>query len=399
MSSNLADAFARLDRVLIDNQNLWRPQPFTRCELPWGDTHPHLKKALLELSDAQVLQLYEDAAERAHWFEQREPALCAALFAFQPSAAAVATDLVVDSFDSVHIPGRKWQQILAFASALPHSNVPVVDWCAGKGHLSRIVQRSQQQTVSCLEWDAVLVAAGEKLARQQQRDIQYLRRNVMKTLPSACCEADSMHIALHACGALHHRLVQHAVSTTVRSVVLSPCCYHKIATPHYQPLSRAAAASRLVLDRSALHLAVQDTVTARSGERRMRERERLWRLGFDVLQREVRGVDEYLSVSSCKRSVLREDFSAFCRWAANTRQLVLPEHIDCERYLYQAQQKHRDIVRLDLLRQLFNRPLELWLALDCALYLEEHGYRVAVNTFCEHTLSPRNLLIQAQRVA
>jgi len=77
----------------------------------------------------------------------------------------------------------------------------------------------------------------------------------------------------------------------------------------------------------------------------------------------------------------------------------LPEQIDYAHYLQLAKEKHRDILRLDLLRQIFNRPLELWLVLDCALYLEEHGYRVKVTQFCEHQLSPRNVLIQAERIA
>jgi hypothetical protein len=397
--SAFAIAFEQLDSVIVANQNLWRPQPFTGGDLPWRHTHARLKDALLALSDTEVLQLHDSAARRLRWFGRLEPQLCAALYTFDPPPTIAVAEIQFDRFDSVHIPGRKWQQILAFAGALPRRALPVVDWCAGKGHLSRIVQRSQQQPVSCLEWDSALVTAGEKLALQQQRNIQYFQHNVMQVLPDACAESESMHIGLHACGALHHRLLQHAATTSAQVVALSPCCYHKISTAHYQPLSRAAAASQLQLDRPALHLAVQDTVTARSGERRMRERERLWRLAFDALQRELRNIDEYLSVPSCKRAVLREDFPGFCRWAADSRQLQLPEQIDYAHYLQLAKEKHRDILRLDLLRQIFNRPLELWLVLDCALYLEEHGYRVKVTQFCEHQLSPRNVLIQAERIA
>jgi Methyltransferase domain len=397
--SALAIAFQQLDSVLAASENLWRPQPFTDDNLPWSRTHRHLQEALLNLSDTQVLQLHDSCGQRVEWFGQMEPQLCAALYALAPPPTVAVAELAPDRFDSVHIPGRKWQQIVAFAAALPRSELPVVDWCAGKGHLSRIVQRSQQQPVRCLEWDAALVAAGEKLAQQQQRDIHYFHHDVMQALPAICADSASVHVGLHACGTLHHRLLQHAVTTSAQAVALSPCCYHKISTAHYQPLSVAARASQLQLDRSALHLAVQDTVTARAGERRMREKERWWRLGFDALQRELRSTDEYLNVPSCKRAVLREDFPGFCRWAANARQLTLPAHIDYEHYLQLARDRHRDILRLDLLRQLFNRPLELWLVLDCALYLEEHGYRVAVTQFCKRQLSPRNLLIQAEKIA
>ncbi len=52
---------------------------------------------------------------------------------------------------------------------------------------------------------------------------------------------------------------------------------------------------------------------------------------------------------------------------------------------------------LELLRALFRRPLETWLLLDRALYLEEQGYRVTLGTFCEPTLTPRNALLLAHR--
>ena len=52
---------------------------------------------------------------------------------------------------------------------------------------------------------------------------------------------------------------------------------------------------------------------------------------------------------------------------------------------------------LELVRALFRRPLELWLLLDRCLYLVEQGYSVRLGEFCPTSLSPRNLLILAER--
>ena len=394
MPSRLAAAFQQLDRVISDNQELWRPQPFTCDTLPWGVSHPHVREALLNLSDTRVIGLHDDPQQRLHWFRQIEPDLCAALYAFEPSPTDAVAPPQLNSFDDTHIPGRKLQQVTAFAAAMSEVKLPLVDWCAGKGHLSRLVQRSQNQPVHCLEWNAALLAQGEDLARKQNLDICYHQHDVMQALPAECAESNRVHIGLHACGKLHHRMLQHVASTSAAAVMLSPCCYHKIATEQYQPLSHRAQRSGLVLDLPSLHLAVQDTATARRGERLIREQERLWRLAFDALQRDVRGVDEYLNVHSCRREILRQDFAGFCRWAASRRQLALPDGIDYARYLELGRTKHREVTRLELLRQLFKRPLELWLVLDCALYLEQHGYSVNVSTFCGRTVSPRNLLIQ-----
>jgi hypothetical protein len=78
--------------------------------------------------------------------------------------------------------------------------------------------------------------------------------------------------------------------------------------------------------------------------------------------------------------------------------LILPSGLDFDDYLQQGQQNYRQVFRLELLRRLFNRPLEYWLALDRALYLEDHGYQVSISRFCDRSITPRNLLIQGQRI-
>ena len=55
------------------------------------------------------------------------------------------------------------------------------------------------------------------------------------------------------------------------------------------------------------------------------------------------------------------------------------------------------LLQPELLRSLFRRPLELWLVLDRALYLQEQGFQVTLGTFCAAQLSPRNLLLLAER--
>ena len=60
-------------------------------------------------------------------------------------------------------------------------------------------------------------------------------------------------------------------------------------------------------------------------------------------------------------------------------------------------QRLAQVRNLELVRGLFRRPLELWLLLDRALFLEEQGYQVRLGTFCAHELTPRNLLLLAER--
>ncbi len=204
-------------------------------------------------------------------------------------------------------------------------------------------------------------------------------------------------MALHACGDLHTHLLTRVAEGRAQGVTLSPCCYHLIRGEHYAPLSRAARASALRLGKSDLKLPLQETVTGGARIARLREREVVWRLAFDCLQRQVRGVDEYLPVPNLQKSLLTGGFEDFCHWAAERKGMGLPAGLDYAALLAQGERRFGDVARMELVRHLFRRPLEIWLLLDRALFLEEQGYRVEVGTFCPKPMTPRNLLIRAVR--
>ena len=75
----------------------------------------------------------------------------------------------------------------------------------------------------------------------------------------------------------------------------------------------------------------------------------------------------------------------------------VPAHQDWAALEAHGWQRQRAVMRLSLVRHVFRRPLEVWLALDRALYLERVGYRVRLAEFCGRELTPRNLLISARR--
>ena len=95
--------------------------------------------------------------------------------------------------------------------------------------------------------------------------------------------------------------------------------------------------------------------------------------------------------------LVRGDFEGFCRWAAGCKGLALPASVNFAHWARHGEIRLVRVRRLELLRHLFRRPLELWLVLDLVLFLEEQGYRVQLGTFCERALTPRNLLIDASR--
>ena len=121
-----------------------------------------------------------------------------------------------------------------------------------------------------------------------------------------------------------------------------------------------------------------------------------WRLGFDLLQRELRGIDEYLPTPPLAPTWLQRPYADYCAELARQKQLNLGPLHDWASLEAAGWQLLAKVRNLELLRDLFRRPLEIWLILDRALYLQEQGYQVRIGTFCDSRLTPRNMLLLAE---
>lgn len=390
-----AERLTRLHALLFSSRPLWRGLPFQSLGAPWGDAYPGLAEALLALPDDEAERLqaqpFEDSPLSA-WLPVAELAELTTLPAFSSQPTSLP-----DAW-SEGIGARKWQQLQAFVSNLPADDAPLVEWCAGKGHLARTLARRDGRSVEALEWQKALCESGQALAEREGLEVSFHRQDVMSAAVGQWLTPDTRVVALHACGDLHGQLLQRAAEQGA-AITLAPCCYHRTTAEIYRPFSRQARSlleEQATLTRDDLTMAVQETVTAPQGVRRHRERANAWRLGFDLLQREVRGENSYLPVPSLAYGKLPENFAGFCRWAAERKQLVLPAHVDWAAFEADGWQRLAEVTRLELVRHLFRRPLEVWLALDRVRFMEQAGYKVFLGTFCERALTPRNLLISTE---
>jgi len=385
--------FRALDAFLTEHQGLWRPRPFTHRQLPWEHQHPELAQWLRRRSLAD--------AESSH----NQPHELPAPAPFPQLAAQALRLSAVDKLPTqplaparhrlnVDVPGRKWQQIEAFGAALRFAQTPRhwLDWCAGKGHLGRRLLHTGQQ-LTCLEYDPALISSGQALSDHHQLPVAHRLQDV---LADVTLSAAHTPVALHACGDLHVRLLQLASAAGCKQLALAPCCYNRIHADHYQPLSGAGRASALQLSVDDLGLPLSETVTAGKRVRQQRDTSMARRLGFDHLQRQLRHCDTYLPTPSLPGSWLDKPFADYCRELAGLKGLSTGEQ-DWATLEAHGWRRLAEVRNLELLRGLFRRPLELWLVLDRALFLREQGYKVEVGSFCETTLTPRNLMVLAER--
>jgi hypothetical protein len=385
--------FEALDAFLIEHQGLWRPRPFTHLQLPWESEHSELAQWLRQRSLADA----EAHHNQPHELTAPAPFMALALQAKRLSAVDKLPTQPLEPARhrlNVDVPGRKWQQIEAFGATLAFAEPAThwLDWCAGKGHLGRrLLQPGQQLT--CLEYDPALVASGQALSEHHGLPVTHRLQDVMADMT---LNPEYTPVALHACGDLHVRLLQLASAAGCKQLALAPCCYNRISADCYQPLSNIARASALRLSIDDLGLPLSETVTAGSRVRQQRDISMARRLGFDQLQRQLRGRDDYLPTPSLPASWLGKPFADYCRELASLKGLSTGEQ-DWVALEAHGWRRLAQVRNLELVRGLFRRPLEVWLVLDRALYLTEQGYNVEVGSFCEPTLTPRNLMVLAER--
>lgn len=391
----LRDRFAALDQWLAAHQSFWRSRAFQHLRLPWEAEYPELARQLRALTPQQVDTLAQDAALLSAWLEPFVPQarLGETLCAVPAHGIAQRYETLAEPYA---VPGRKWRQSVRLMECLPASDLPVLEWCSGKAHLGRTLAREQGRRVEALEWNTALVEDGNRLSRREQLPVRVFCVDVLDKAALDFVRAEQEVIALHACGELHLQLLRGCGERHPRALALVPCCYHLIPSESYRPLSNEVRARGLLLSRDDLRTAMQESVTAPERERQRRRRLQAWRLGFDLLQREWRGIDEYLPTPSLPLTALHEGFAAFCARMAGHVGIEAPARVDYARYEALGEARVHEVAALDLVRLLFRRPLELWLVLDRALFLVERNYTVELGVFCERSLTPRNLLIRAR---
>lgn len=386
----LAEQFTALDTLLFNTRKYWQCTAFDFDHLPW----PELSAAVDSLSDSEVAELDNNQTALHAFFTPYIPEL-EQLSTLCDLEAADAARIEYPFWISNGIKGRKFEQLQDFVSALNRSDTPVLEWCAGKGHLGRMLAFNGAAHVHSIELQQTLCEQGKKSAQQQGLAMQFSQADVLSDPISDFFKPQLHAVALHACGALHERFMEHASEAGTEKISFSPCCYHLFTPNIYQALSGQAKGSALVLTHRDLKLALQETVTAPTRVAKMRNTEVEWRLGFDALRKSITGSQSYVSVPSVSKAIFSDSFKAFCAWAAGKKGLEIPHSIDYDGFLLKGQMRRKVTDRVELVRHVFRRAIEVWLVLDRALYLQQRGYKVTVKTFCEKQLTPRNILIQA----
>ena len=397
MADALREQFAALDAFIVEALPLWSPRPFTERPASWETDAPELSAWLRSLSFAEIDALERDPyahdAPARLFAELRETGLRRTRF---PRAASLPMDTERLKRARWRVPGRKLEQIVAFAGAtlpsLRRGPDRFVEWCAGKGHLSRILALELDADAELIEYNAAIAASGAELHERAGARCTY---QVADVLTASVDLAGRSAVGLHACGVLSDRLIERVCEASVPVHAHVPCCYHTGHEEGFEPLSEAGRALRFRPDRNALRLSVADEPVAPNRDSHMRRREMLLRTAADLVGRELTGIDRYESLPPLRKVVVRREPEAFLREVLPLRNLELPAGYDVDGLMARATEELRVARALALVRSLFRRPIEVWMVLDQAMRLLESGREVTVEVFCDRRVTPRNLLIRS----
>ncbi|GLT19776.1 SAM-dependent methyltransferase [Vibrio zhanjiangensis] len=393
--------FLQLDSFLTSHQQFWRFEPFlVTCNggVPWREDYPQLSSWLASLSDLQIEELKLDSKQLRCQLSEFIPQLISTS-AFTQLKPLQLDGLRLDRSLRAGVPGRKLDQIVSMGEAAlkcQHGS-EWLEWCSGKGYLGRVLADCSRKPVTSFEYQRSLCDSGQRVANQLNLPMTFVQGDALSSSALSVLNPNQHAIALHACGDLHVSLIEKASSVGVPALTISPCCYHLIQDNHYQPLSLSGKLSELKLTQSELRIPLQETVTGGERVKKHRFLEMSYRLGLDLILREVLGRRDYTPIPSVKKSQLSAGFSAFCQWAAELKHLSLPKDLAFDDFYLRGIEHYWQMERFSLVQQPFRRSIEMWLVYDKALYLQEKGYKVSLATFCSEKTTPRNILIQATK--
>ncbi|NAW68185.1 methyltransferase [Vibrio sp. V27_P1S3P104] len=399
----MRDCFQYIDTYLSQTQPFWRFEPFHDSGLataPWSSIAPELEAWLSTLSNEQVAELKQQPEPLIAMLSVHIPKLDHIVQSLRLLLSNGQSNDFCEAYSEPYpgVPGRKFVQIKSLGAFLVsrHQGEAWLEWCSGKGYLGRWLASHSSHPVVSFEYQEALCEQGQLEADRLGLRMNFVQGDALDVRSQRLFKAHQHAVALHACGDLHVRLLQYAVTNQLAAITFSPCCYHLIEGEYYSPLSQLAKRSALNLTRNELRIPLQETVTGGERVKRHRWLEMTYRLGWDELLKAELGYQEYLPTPSVKKSQLNEGFEAFCCWAAAKKGMTLPT-IHFEYYHQKGIERFWKMERLSLVQHGFQRLLELWLVLDRALFLQEQGYRVEIGEFCRRAITPRNLVIHAQK--
>ncbi|HEY1100654.1 MAG TPA: methyltransferase [Myxococcota bacterium] len=298
-----------------------------------------------------------------------------------------------------HERPRKQAQIDAFAQ-LVHARIGeprrVVDVGSGHGHLTRALAAALRRPTIGLERDPRLAEHARRLAADDDRadvDATFVVSDVLHD--ALVVDDGDCLVGLHACGELGDIACRAVATSTSGALVFVGCCLQKQRAPVRTPLVDDGARlakpllglSNLTTRDDGVEASRADNIAGRT--RRIALRQLLSQDGVTVRVRaELEGLNRRRAHATLDELVA----AAYAH-----RALPLPSSSRLASAEREATALHAQWRRSMVPRMLLARVIEVFVALDRATFLHQHGCDVDVGVVFPADVSPRNIALVARR--
>lgn len=394
----LNEGLERAARLVAENRDVLDGRPGSSGAAPRALVARGWDSFLLSL-DEDELEAIETHGHDARWPARTPPTLRSLL---ERAVSVCALPTFLDPGDSPR-PARRGEsprkraQIDAFRRLvlpLATRSTRVVDVGSGHGHLTREIAEETALPVVGLERDATL--AGRARLLSPSASPTFAVTDVLRD--GLSLSAGDCVIGLHACGELGDVMVTSVAGSRGAALALVGCCLQKRRQASRRPLCAFAGLDeRLDLPRGLLglsNLTSSDDGVEASRAENLAARER--RLALHRLLSEGGGPLRFgAELEGLNRRAARQDLPQLVARAFGLRGRPTPSHATIVEAAAWARGEHARARRLSLPRAMLARVLEVYVLLDRAAYLEEHGFAVEIGVLFPMTVSARNLALIA----
>lgn len=281
----------------------------------------------------------------------------------------------------------------------------VVDIGGGIGLLAQTLSNQFQLKVASVDMDPVLQETGKERNRKNAKDPSHLvQYHNLKVEEGGDFEKllspDSLSLGLHTCGSLALDIIKTSAKKKTTGLINFGCCYHKLDNlPGLQNISEfARTEGNIWLNKFALTLSCRAHKKLSEKDYDLKQKVKFYRYAFHILLYEKYGIHEEIFLGNSHARLYRESFGTYALEQFSRIPVELKHTKDELEDFFNNPELNlliQKMIAAGTIRNALGRVLELYLLLDRAIYLEEKGYRVKVQTFFDEELSPRNIGILA----
>jgi hypothetical protein len=321
-----------------------------------------------------------------------------------------------NSFTFLHTIPKKQHEIRKLAPFIhhfyhTHSALQILDIGGGIGLLAQTLVNQYDLNVTSLDMDSTLQETGSKRhkknAHHKGNQVSFVNAKVTSQDVSFrnLLTPQSITVGLHTCGPLAVEQIQASYEKKIQGIINLGCCYYKLGQHgENQNLSKTAQtqlAGPLVFNHFALTLASRGHRKISKKDYDLKLKVKFYRYAMHFLLHDHYGLRSMVTLGNSHPHLYQQSFGTYA--LEQLRRLNLtpihdPEELES---FYQEPERQKLIHKMltaGFIRNALGRPIELYLLLDRALYLKEHGYQTQLLSFFQEDLSPRNLGIIASRL-